>query len=71
MSKLPPLPEPGVYDGIWHEPVSFSDGQMREYGKQCRDAALDEAAEHCDTLQAYPSTEPRHCAEDIRILKNE
>ncbi len=39
--------------------------------KQCRDAALDEAADHCDKLQAYPATEPRHCAEDIRILKCE
>ncbi len=45
MSKLPPLPEPGVYDGIWHEPVSFSDGQMREYGQQCRDAAIDDVAD--------------------------
>ncbi len=26
-----------------------------------------ECATICDALQDYPSTEPRHCAEDIRI----
>ena len=76
MSKLPPLPPAtgqyffgsatsGHWEGLIRESV------VREYGRQCRDAALDEAADHCDKLQAYPATEPRHCAEDIRILKCE
>lgn len=69
MSKLPPMPHHASLTPIGDR--LYLAAQMREYGQQCRDAALDEAAEHCDTLQAYPSTEPRHCAEDIRILKNE
>ena len=28
---------------------------------------VEECATICDALQDYPSTEPRHCAEDIRI----
>lgn len=28
---------------------------------------LEEAAKVCDSLQDVPATEPRHCAEDIRI----
>ena len=28
---------------------------------------LEEAAKVCDSLQEVPATEPRHCAEDIRI----
>ena len=76
MSKLPPLPQAtercwvgsitsGNWEGLIRESV------VREYGQQCRDSAFDEAADYCDKLQVYPATEPRHCAEDIRILKNE
>ncbi len=71
MSKLPPLPialavfaNTGILRAALDDIVS-------EYGQQCRDAAFDEAAEHCDKLQGIPATEPRHCAEDIRILKCE
>ncbi len=44
---MPPLPEPGAYDGIWHEPVNYTDGQMIDYGKACYAQALAEAAELC------------------------
>lgn len=30
-------------------------------------AGMERAAEICDRLQDVPATEPRHCAEDIRI----
>lgn len=51
MSKLPPLPQAtercwvgsitsGNWEGLIRESV------VREYGQQCHDAALDEAAEH-------------------------
>ncbi len=51
MSKLPPLPSAtgqyffgsatsGHWEGLIRESV------VREYGQQCHDAALDEAAEH-------------------------
>ena len=32
---------------------------------------MNEAARHCDELQAVPATEPRHCAEDLRLKLQE
>lgn len=72
MSKLlPPLPvELAAFANTGILLAALND-IVHEYGQQCREAAFDEAADYCDKLQAYPATEPRHCAEDIRILKNE
>jgi hypothetical protein len=43
--------------------------QVEDYGQRCWNAALEHAALICDGLQKWPSTEPRHCAEDIRSDK--
>jgi predicted RNA binding protein with dsRBD fold (UPF0201 family) len=36
-----------------------------------RNQALEDAAKCCDGLQDVPATEPRHCAEDIRAMKEQ
>ena len=56
MSKLPPLPEP---DTAWVDGVdqygydtydhAYSEEQLKEYGQQCRDAALEEAAKFIES----------------------
>ena len=50
---LPPLPEPNVEVISGHrEPfISYDSDQMREYGQQCREAALKDAAELCNGEQ--------------------
>ena len=45
MSKLPPLPEPVPAGYIAQTEYFFTKEQMREYGQQCRDAAIDDVAD--------------------------
>ena len=84
-NKLPPLPEAIVpasdmienVDGVLGE--LFTRHQMREYGEQCRDAALEEAAKICDGQMFELSKPVKHledfntgcisCIEAIRGLK--
>ena len=54
-AKTAHLPEPGAYDGIWHEPVNYSDQQMRDYGALCRKMALEEAAHECEREIMFPN----------------
>jgi hypothetical protein len=53
-NKLPTLPAP-LYDHK-HQAYehSYSKAQMLEYGQQCRDAALEEAAQECERMVMYP-----------------
>jgi len=41
---------------------------MREYGQQCREAALEEAAKVCDE-RANGENDAQYCADRIRSLK--
>ena len=70
---LPPLPMPNVEVISGHRApfVSYDADQMREYGKQCRETALEEAAQSLleagfksTGIPAYESL-----AERIRKLK--
>ena len=74
MSKLPPLPSAtgqyffgsatsGHWEGLIRESV------VREYGQQCRDAALDEAAKVCDELKNESGDLCEYAAYKIRMLK--
>ena len=53
---LPPLPDSPYLYTEWSSPAErvsntmFTEAQMREYGKQCREAALEEAAKACDAI---------------------
>lgn len=44
-------------------------GSLERFAALVRNEALEEAAVLCDGLQDVPATEPRHCAEDIRSMK--
>lgn len=74
MSKLPPLPPAtgqyffgsatsGHWEGLIRESI------VREYGQQCRDAALDEAAKVCDELKNKSGDLCDYAAYRIRGLK--
>ena len=79
---LPPLPEPNVERISGHRApfVSYDADQMREYGRQCREAALAQAAEVCDNhafgWEKNPGNNPlagfiaaSNCAGAVRNLK--
>ena len=69
---LPPLPSPNVEVISGHrEPfVSYDADQMREYGQQCREAALEEAAQILSTPEADRVPVMHHCANAIRNMKD-
>ena len=73
---IPLMPEPNVeYVSGHREPLVFYDAaQLREYGQQCRAAALEEAAQVCshkaETKRLYLNeSHYLECAEAIRSLK--
>ena len=50
---------------LWYE----NPREVERFAHLVRAAALEEAAVVCDEMQAIPASEPRHCAQDIRLLK--
>ena len=66
---LPPLPMPNVEVISGHRApfVSYDAEQMREYGQQCREAALEEAARLVEKY--FDVNEPWMNPHDIRDLK--
>jgi hypothetical protein len=67
-NKLPPLPQ-GYGSIPWdYRGNIFIEAQIRAYGQQCRDAALDEAAQFCDE-RANGENDAQWCADAIRSLK--
>jgi hypothetical protein len=50
---------PSGQNNSWETQVNFMDKFAELIVKEC--------AKVCDELQKWPSTEPRHCANDIRI----
>ena len=68
---LPPLPAAAYVDKKHHDPVYddiyFTEAQMREYGQQCREAALEEAARLVEKY--FDVNEPWMNPHDIRDLK--
>jgi len=66
--SLPELPIPGISQGFAHYHPSFTHTQMTEYGKACREAALEEAAKVCD-VHADGYNDATFCAKRIRSLK--
>ena len=72
---LPTLPEPNmeVISGHREPFISYDSDQMKAYGQQCREAALEEAAQ-CLLEAGYRSngiTAYESLAERIRKLKND
>jgi hypothetical protein len=49
---------PSGQNNSWETQVNFLDKFAKLIVREC--------AELCDNLQKWPSTEPRHCAEEIR-----
>lgn len=72
----PPLPTPGIRS-MWANGelyASYTANQMQEYGKACRAAALEEAAQVCshkaETKRLFLNeAHYLECAEAIRSLK--
>lgn len=73
------LPEPDTHcfdDDTGKDLWSHSTDQMREYGRLCRAAGIEEAAEVCDDLhytwkwddEPDSDSGPRSCAKGIRAL---
>ena len=62
--SLPPLPPSTLYD-TRQCLNGHSNDAMREYGQQCREAALEEAAKCAEDYPTYGEA----TAEEIRILK--
>ena len=65
---LPPLPEPNIERISGHrEPfISYDAEQMREYGQQCYQAAVDKAAAYIDSR--YDPCEPWLTPESFKEL---
>jgi len=71
--EFPVLPDAAVstdthIDGKGH--AAYTADQMREYGRLCRAAGVDEAAEVCDAQSSEPECPERaqYCADAIRAL---
>ena len=67
---LPPLPAAAYADKKHHDPVYdaiyFTKAQMREYGQQCYQAAVDKAAAYIDSR--YDPCEPWLTPESFKEL---
>ena len=47
--------------------AAFGPEALKEFYEAAYRQGLEDAAAICDGLQDIPATEPRHCAQDIRI----
>ena len=69
--SLPNLPIPEAL-GVWGyaRPTSYTAEQLQAYGQQCRDAALEEAAQVCESEnQGWHCNAAAVAATKIRSLK--
>ena len=56
---------------IWGESAILPFAELERFYAIAYRAGLEDAAAICDGLQDIPATEPRHCAQDIRIRAQE
>lgn len=77
VKDIPTMPEPCIYEGdaspMYDAPTGYTSEQMKSYGQQCREAALEEAAIDAERnghlWSGAPSRALFNLAEQIRSLK--
>ena len=56
---------------VWNQAAKTTQGdsweEQTKFMERFAELIVRECAKICDELQKWPSTEPRHCANDIRI----
>ena len=66
MKTLPPLPNIARHVNALHRAIVE---MVEGYGQQCRDAALEDAAQVCDE-RSNGENDAQYCADRIRSLKS-
>lgn len=62
---LPPLPTPGVSQGVAYYFPTYTKNQMSEYGQACADAERERCAKICEE-RAYAENDVQWCLDRIR-----